>query len=227
LSRAVCEDLEEEVFLKIYEPEWEAGGKFVEIIVATLHDYLPDLQEWLQEYFYNKLLRELLMILIGKYIMALRKKPDSFRFKNHLAAGKRITADRETLVKFFEGYASNISRGGKTDVIKEEFESLTCLFKIVVMLDLPDNDSNVKKLYEKWGADGRALVLAAINSNPQTPSEKKSNMVEKALKLFEKGNYSDDLSVMYKTELEEARIKAARDREGKAKTTFFGTKKKS
>lgn len=198
LGRAVCEDLEEEVFLKIYEPDWEAGGKYVDIIVATLNDYLPDLEEWLQEYFYNKLLRELLIILVGKYIMALRKKPDSFRFKNHLAAGKRITADKDTLVRFFEGYADSISRGGKTDVIKEEFESLSCLFKVVVMLDMPDNDTNIKKLYEKWGADGRALVLAAINSNPQTANDKKSTMTEKALKIFEKGNYNDDLSVMYK-----------------------------
>jgi hypothetical protein len=52
--------LEEEVFDKLFSYSYEAGEKLGLIIIATFNDFFQDLENWLTDFFYCKLVREIL-----------------------------------------------------------------------------------------------------------------------------------------------------------------------
>lgn len=114
MYRIVLEDLEELVFSRLFSPEWESGAEtVVATAVATIADYMSDLSTWLSEYFYCKLLYQLLTRFTALYVMSLRRlPPGSFKFNYEFNAANRILDDEKQVYSFFEKRLEDLLKGG-------------------------------------------------------------------------------------------------------------------
>jgi hypothetical protein len=71
VCRIILNDLDEPVFQKLFSPDWEKGlddSNYIATAIATMKDYLQDFSHWLVEYFYCKLVYE----MMSKFIVKLR-----------------------------------------------------------------------------------------------------------------------------------------------------------
>jgi hypothetical protein len=245
LARSVLEDLEEPVFSRLFSLEWETtfGESLSSVMIATLQDYLQDIRVWLPDYFYSKFMKEMLHRMTGCYVMSLRRHttPNTFHFNSEIMAARKMILDLETFQNFFDSYADSLRRGGLkpkkkgSSAVSEELEPIASLARIVSATHISGTKSDVTELFEKFGADGLKLVIAALNCNPSLNRSIRLESIDLATKMFEKGGlkgqkYDGTLSDLYKgvTDLTtEGNINGGRQTPVKAKLTkpksrFFG-----
>jgi hypothetical protein len=67
---SVMEDLNGPIISKVFSPAWEDGEEIMTVTVRTLKDWFTDLQKWLPEYFFSKLVRECYNQVLKNYIEA-------------------------------------------------------------------------------------------------------------------------------------------------------------
>jgi Exocyst complex component Sec6 len=198
LSRSVLEDLEEPVYSQLFVLDWENGfgTTLSSIMVATLQDYFQDVQVWLPDYFYSKFVKETFHRAVAAYVMSLRRRAcvgGTFHFNSEVLAARKIIVDMEVMQEFFEGYADVLRRGGlkpktpNSSAVLEVFEPITNLAKIVNCSHISTVKPAVLALYELYGADGLKLVHAAFSSNPNIPKGNRTESIDTATKMFERG----------------------------------------
>ena len=211
LARRVLEDFGDEVFSKLFIVDWESAEPLSLIIVATLEDFFSDIKVWLSEYFYCKFVREVLVRLVGFYIMTLRRhNPGSFKFRSELRAANKIIIDREYFLEFFSKYADVLRLGGMQDVpghpeidpIQHELSALDDLARVLSSSHISGAEESVLSLFTKYGYDGFKLVISAIHANPNMSKQEKTDYNEGTSKRFNKGvkekAYSNKPSELYK-----------------------------
>jgi hypothetical protein len=191
--------------------EWETGfsESLCSVLVATLQDYFQDIQTWLLQYFYCKLVREVLHNVTGMYIMSLRRlnAPTAFHFNSEIMAARKIISDMETIQDFFESHAETLHKAGlKAKVeghsgIAEELEPIECFARVVSATHISGAERDVRVLFDRYGADGLKVVQSAINSNPSLSKAERTDCIDKAGKMFDRGGakYAANLSEVYKT----------------------------
>lgn len=210
--------MEEDVFSKIFTPEWEfsqPGDSFMKILSATYEDYLSDLSQWLGLNHYTKLMYSLLVQTVGRYLMTLRKRSNgAFTFTNEINAANKVLVDRTVLIDFFKNYLKDLERGGmrpETYVSKlpEEdgqkavpnaattesalyvtLEPMVSLTVVITVRQFSVGENDMKSLFKKFGIDGLRLVQACCFCNPVINRMDRQLFSDQAKKLFEDGNYN-------------------------------------
>lgn len=194
LCRCILIDLQEPVFSKIFTPEWEgSGSEFVSILTATLEDYLNDIRIWLPSYFFLKFIQDLFCMVVGFYIMSIRKLANgSFHFISEIIATARVIEDKDNLLTYFEKYENIFikSKATSNETINSLTLELTALNNVAVILSsthISSIEMEVKALFEKYNGDGLKLVKALISSNPSLAKVDKQQNIDKVTKMFDNG----------------------------------------
>lgn len=203
MFRCILESLDEAVFSKLFSPEWEnANDKeegIIPILTATLEDYFGDLSEWLTYYHYTKLVRELLLATVTRYVMSLRKKANgAFTFMNEIVAVNKVVKDHAVLQTFFEKYLQDLQRGGlrpknaepnnsnaMQQALTEELEAMFWLTKVINCRSLSLAERDCKSLFQKYGMDGLRVAQAGFLSNPTIPKIDRQQICEQLKKMFD------------------------------------------
>jgi hypothetical protein len=194
LARCILEVLDEPVFQKLYSPEWEGEEAPITTLTVTLQDYFADLQDWLSEYHFAKLLKEMLHTVTIYYIMSLRRKValctrpnEPFTFTNELLAAKKIIQERLQLQDFFDKFLPLLRHGGvkSKDALSEELEGLQSLTKIVTCRHFSSAEHDCKLLFGRYGVDGLRLAQVGFLCNPSIPRNDRQNNVDAAKRLFD------------------------------------------
>lgn len=220
--RCIIESLDEDVFSKLYTPEWESGNSdsFLTILTATFEDYFSDLSQWLAYYHYTKLQRELLAQTVGRYLMTLRKRCNgAFTFTNELVVANKIIRDRSVLIDFFKNYLEDLQRGGmrptkyvsSTDdnhdpnletlesALYNELEPMISLTRVITARQLSVGENDAKALFARYGGDGLRLVQACYFCNPTINRIERQQNSDKARKMYEESTFSLDAREEYKS----------------------------
>jgi len=209
LSRRVLAELEEAVFCRLFVQEWESGEPLSVIVVATLSDYLKDIQIWLGEYFFCKFVRDLFTKVVNLYITAIcRRPPGSWKFRNELRAAHAILADRDKFIEYFETLADVLHRGGlrplaangtAKSAVTEELSALHSFARIISTPHINACEAQLKELFTRLGIYGLKVAVALIQSSPAWSKNEKTDNVDYATKLFDKGgkSYSKTIQEIY------------------------------
>lgn len=239
LSRCVLEDLDEPIFGKLFTLEWEQGDNLSTVLVVTLADYFQDLSDWLGVEFFLELAVCTLDLILGRYIMTLRKRSNGvYTFKSEVQAGNQVINDQAVIEGFFEAQLKNVVTSEKT---KELYEDLL-VQKMEIMLffartltaknfTITSVEAATRGLFARFGGDGLKVVQAAVLANPNIPKEKKPETLEVVRGLFESGG---DHGIVYQTKLSpefdgfDVAISSnlAKTDSSKPVNTFWGRKKK-
>ena len=218
LSRAVLRDLEEPVFKQLFTAAWENnyGDSLSSVIVATLQDYFQDVKVWLPDYFYCKFVKETLHTLTGLYMMQLRRygsSTGSGHYEGAIAAARKMILDMEAFQAFFETFTDELRRGGlkpssssssSSSAVAEELEPLANLATVCSRDgDKPYPRDDVVALFNRFGADGLRLSLAAFSCNRALSKPQRHDRLDATYRLFDKGTgtgkYTSKLSDMFKS----------------------------
>jgi hypothetical protein len=234
----VLDDLDDPVFQQLFSPAWESGEQnYIDIVTVTIKDYLSDFSKWLNEYFYYKLVYEMLRKTAAMYVMALRRfTPGTFKFGLEFKAAKMIIDDEQGLVEFFENYSSEIKLGaakeqsGSSTVVtdspvRDELSCLRALSMIISASHISSVDAEVKLIYSKFGADGQKLVQSAINSNPALSKTDRAEMLDAAANIFTRKTntgvqYSTAVSDEYRN-VADSHVEVGAVKQVKQKTRMF------
>lgn len=95
---SVMEDLNGPIISQVFSTQWEDGDEIITVTVRTLKDWFTDLQKWLPEYFFSKLVKECYEQVLKHYIetaMGKKVKP----FQNPARASQQIINDRSVGVR--------------------------------------------------------------------------------------------------------------------------------
>eukprot|EP01031_Cornospumella_fuschlensis_P050624 gene50624-61922_t len=196
LSKSIMLVLDEPVFLRVYSQDWENDENPLSTLVITLQDYFSDLQDWLSEYHFSKLLREMLHRVVVQYVMSLRRKVSEsvgreniFTFTNELLAAKKIIQDRVLLQDHFEKFIPLLRMAGvKTkEMLADELEPLQYLTKLITCRTFATVEADCRALYTKYGIDGLRACQAALLCNPSLPKQDRQANFDAAKKLFDTG----------------------------------------
>jgi hypothetical protein len=238
VCRIILNDLDEPVFQKLFSPDWEKGlddSNYIATAIATMKDYLQDFSHWLVEYFYCKLVYEMMSKFIAMYVMSLRRfPPGSFKFNLEFKAAKMIIDDQQALAAFFENYMDELIQAGAPgtgsaaavasgDPIENELSTMRALSMIISASHISSVDSEVRLIYSKYGVDGQKLVQSAINSNPALSKADRTEMLDAAANIFlKKSAYAAIASTDEYRNVADAHIEVgAAAKAAKPKTRFF------
>jgi len=168
----------EEVFTALFTQDWESGEGICEAIPATLYECFKDLEEWLSEFFFAKVLVNVLNYTVEFYMQSLLTNcsgdknsktskfgpQNQYKFKNELIVANQINNDSEALIEFFESYSELLRRGGLLKEVKEEFSPLINLTSIFRAPHFSGAEKDAKSLFERFGADGLKIVHVIVSS---------------------------------------------------------------
>jgi hypothetical protein len=229
LARCMIEELQEPIFSKLFAQEWEQSNNnesLITVLTLTIQDYLNDLSEWLTYYHYTKLVKELLLLIIGHYIMSIRRKANGiFTFTNELIVANKIIKDRTLLYDYFIKLKEVLQRGGlrvtkkltasgkvkpseeiphdqsMEQALNEALEPMYCFARIISCHNLQGAETDAKELFSRYGVDGLKVVQSCFLSNPCINRNDRSNYIDFCKKLFDDNNvhgvYSTTLMADY------------------------------
>jgi hypothetical protein len=122
VCRCIVEELQEQIFSKLFSVEWEQSNNnesLMGTLTCTIQDYLNDLNEWLTYYHYTKLVKEILILVVGHYVMSIRRKANGmFTFTNELIVANKVIKDRTILYDYFIKLKEVLQRGGLRTIKK-------------------------------------------------------------------------------------------------------------
>lgn len=196
LARCIGEVLDEEVFVKVFSPEWEAQGNtslLIQTIGATLDDYFRHLSHWLSYYHFSKLLRRLLNMVIDRYVMSIRRRADGdFVFRNEIKASNVVVQDHKTLHEYFDKYLEDLRNGGMREAglddkaaLLKELEPIYQLSFAISCRSMSSAEKCCKALFARYGIDGLKAAQGCFFCNPVLSKMEKQNLCEAAKKLFD------------------------------------------
>jgi hypothetical protein len=192
--------LYEPIFSKLYTSEWETdnNNNAISVLTVTLQDYFADLQDWLSYYHYTKLVKEVLCLTVGHYIMALRgKATGTFTFVNELVVANKIIKDRTLLEEYFEKLMEVLQRGGlrvtKTNLYYDNIENalieclepLLCVARILSSRNIQGVENDIKELFIRYGIDGLKLIQSCFLVNPCISKNDRWSLYEQVQKFFD------------------------------------------
>lgn len=107
--------MDEEVFSLLFSDEWQKGPSIphIDSLTDTIDDYLTDIEKWLPPYYYTKFMRELFLLTVFSYCMAIRRHADgSFGWTSENNCVARVAEDHDRLVDYFSQHEETLQRGG-------------------------------------------------------------------------------------------------------------------
>ena len=210
LARCILEVMEEPIFSKLFSSDWEQTSNqdsLMATLVITIQDYLDDLSEWLTYYHYTKLVKELLQLIVGHYLMSLRRKANGmFTFTNELVVANKIINDRTILFDYFAKHKEVLQRGGLRatkrlpsgpgavpdlqleQALNEALEPMYCFAKIVSSHTLTGIENDAKELFSRFGIDGLKVVQSCFLCNPCINRSDRAGFVDGCKRLFDDNN---------------------------------------
>lgn len=269
LARCIMDVLDEEIFSKLFTVEWEqqtisgnssnnsdTSSSLMATLVITVQDYLEDLSNWLTYYHYTKLVKEILLLIVGHYIMSIRKRANGvFTFTNELIVANKIIKDRTILYDYFIKLKEVLQRGGLRTLkrppitttasttgsgdfaleqaLNEALEPMYSFARIVSCHSLSGCENDCKELFSRYGIDGLKVVQGCFLSNPCINRNDRAGYIDTCKKLFDDSNvngttYSTQPLVDY-ANYDTAITVTNIQREASQKRTggfFWGSKKK-
>ena len=198
LTQVILYELEGPVISMLFGQEWEAGGKYVGTIIATLEDYFPDISVWLPEFFYCKFVKEMLINLVKKYVITLgdfgENCVDSYTFESELNAAKLIINDFESIRDFFmqpkqAAMLKKCGLGVDDDIenaIINEMKPIQLLARVVGASHLSAVQADVEYLLHRLGEDAIRIVRNAIKLSPNLNKTEKQQSEKLLSCLIEK-----------------------------------------
>lgn len=111
----VIGDMDEEVFSMLFSDDWQKGPSIphIDSLTVSIDDYLTDIEKWLPPYYYTKFMRELFLLTVFSYCMAIRRHADgSFCWTTEHNCVARVADDHDRLVEYFSQHEETLQRGG-------------------------------------------------------------------------------------------------------------------
>lgn len=194
LSRIIIEEIEEEIFNRIFSMEWQnETSNICESLVATYEDYFNDLSTWLSSHYFYKLLRNIFELTIKYYIMAIRKHAgtNNFYFLKELSVASKIYHDCYVLAEFFSKYQKELRYGGlkvspnytptmdfkiNTSIplepaLLEQFEPFCLISKLLSDRNKRQPEINTL-IFKRFGFDGLRALQGYAVSIPASKQDK-------------------------------------------------------
>ena len=195
----------------INNPNNNNNDNLLSILTVTLTDYFTDLQDWLSYYHYTKLVKEILVLTVGHYIMSLRSKANGiYTFLNELKIANKIIKDHNTLETYFEQYSEVLQRGGlhvnKTicyydnmeNALIEALEPLLCIARILSSRTMSGVENDIKELFLRYGIDGMKVIQSCFLVNPCLNKQERWNLYEQINKYFDELNVKKNMNYVTK-----------------------------
>lgn len=187
-----------EVFDALFTGDWEDGEPICGAIPDTLSDCFKELEVWLPEYYFGKVVFVLIQSIPEFYLNAFLKncssdsasatiqlRDSSFRFRNELVAAGRVQDDIEILAEFFEEFADLLKRAGMEGTVMDELSTISNFANIIRAPNFASATQDAKALFDKFGNSGLKIVHLVLVSNPAFIKTEKVEFEKAATLLYE------------------------------------------
>lgn len=202
LARCIMDVLEEPIFSKLFSPEWEQSNDnetLMSTLTVTLEDYFNDLSSWLTHYHFSRLVVKVLHLVVGHYIMSLRRKANgAFTFTNELIVANKVIKDRTVAYDYFVGLKDILEHGrlkpkkaaasNSTNIdqaLNDALEPMYSMARVISCHNLESAEIDAKELFSRYGIDGLKVLQSCFLSNPCISRNDRSNYYETCKKLYD------------------------------------------
>jgi hypothetical protein len=157
LCRCILTNLEDRFYIQLFTPQWEYGNNNEHImtnLIKRVREYCEDFKLWLTFPHYVKFMKELLYLLVGHYIMAIRKKVHGiFSFVNESIVSNKIMTDRSMLFDFYRIQFKEILKKDKN-----RKKSTSSVVEAVFDISIKDQASNKENRSNKSNVNSKNIL---------------------------------------------------------------------
>lgn len=175
LAQVVMSDLRP-ILITFHSSQWEYNEKII-VLLSTFRDYFRDLKSWLPAFFYAKVTRKCLELLLEMYLESF------FTIKGRL--DKKTTAallerDRLNLVHFFSNeYFEEMKQTGLAGEqgVEDRFEILRAMQFVILAKDPSDVHSEVQLILRELGNHNGKIAILFLRTKLSCQRQKKKEEV--------------------------------------------------